>query len=349
MHILIVKTSSMGDVIHTFPAITDLLNHKKDIQIDWAVESAFAEIPRWHSGISEVIPIHLRKFFKHPFQSLMQKDLKNFYHHLRQKKYDMILDAQGLLKSAFVSSLAHGKRFGLDYASVREPLASFAYHQKIHVPKGQHAISRLRQLFAQTFDYTLPSTPIDYGLNKSEFAPPLHLNLSKKYIVFLHATTWDSKQWPNVYWQELLQKATQEGYRVLLPWGSDEEYLRAYDIAQNNSQASVLPKLNLSEIAAVLAHADGIVSVDSGLGHLACALHVPVVGIYGSTNPNLTGMQGAWTQTLTANFECAPCLQRECRYKKVSDVFPACFQTISSSQVWDTLNLLIQKKANEYT
>lgn len=351
MQILIVKTSSMGDIIHTLPAVTDLVNAKKNISIDWAVEAAFAEIPRMNASINKVIPVQLRNLRKHPLQTIRQGELRDFYQNIKKKTYDIILDAQGLIKSALLTRLAKGTHLGLDANSAREPLASLLYDKKFYIPKNQHAIHRLRQLFAKAFDYTVPDGPIHYGLNREEFSLPAQLSLSEKYLVFLHGTSWPSKHWPQSYWVTLTEKAIAAGFSVVLPWATDAEYANASEISQGLSNASILPHLSLTELAAVLAHATGVVSVDSGLGHLACALNVPLVGLYGPTDYRLTGMLGPFTAIvcpstidIELNVDCAPCLQAQCTYTKPAVTSPACFATVTPQLVLDNLITLISKK-----
>src|SRR3989338_8710444 len=155
MHVLLIKMSSMGDVIHTLPALTDALQAIPTIAIDWIIEPAFADIPTWHPAVKNIIPIPLRKWKKNIFSRETLSEVKNFYKKLREKKYDVIIDAQGLLKSAVVAKCARGKTHGHDKNSAREWIASYFYDKKYAIEKTQHAVTRTRALFAHTLQYDL--------------------------------------------------------------------------------------------------------------------------------------------------------------------------------------------------
>jgi heptosyltransferase-1 len=289
MRVLIIKTSSLGDVIHTLPALSDAAKAIPGIEFDWVVEEAFAEIPAWHSAVREVIPVALRRWRKTPFDSFSSPEWRHCKTLLAKQKYDCVIDAQGLMKSAWLAHFVKASRYGLDWQSVREPLATLAYTHKIAVPKAMHAVERVRSLFAQSLFYDLPDARGNYGLNKERF---LHSGNSVPSVVFLHGTTKDSKHWPECYWQQLAKTVGDQGFNIALPWGNDVEKKRAELIASASPQASVLPKLNLQGVASVLARAKAVVAVDTGLGHLSAALDTPTVSLYGPTSPDLVGAYG---------------------------------------------------------
>lgn len=286
--------SSMGDVFHTFPALTDAQNAIPGLVVDWVVEDAFAEIPAWHSLVERVLPIALRQWRKRPFAKQTRQQKAAFFAKLNEQKYDLVLDAQGLLKSAWVARQIAAPKVGLDWASAREKLASLFYDRKIHVVKDQHAITRLRELFAKALNYPIPTTPIEYGLNHQAWLPLDNLK-DQPYVVCLHATTWETKYWPEDYWQQLIAKLNQQGLRVVLPWGNQEEKTRSERLATGLShhQAWCPPQqLKLNEMARLLKHAKAVVSVDTGLSHVAAALDVPMVVLYRVTDPKLVGALG---------------------------------------------------------
>ncbi len=338
MRVLIVKTSSLGDVLHTLPALSDAVRAVPGICFDWVVEEAFAEIPAWHPAVDSVIPVAVRRWRNRPLQGFSNGEYGKFLRMLRARQYDKIIDAQGLIKSALLSRMAHGVRCGLDRSSAREAWAAWAYQERYVIPKSQHAIQRVRQLFAAALGYTLPENNLDYGIECAQF---LAYRYTDRYTVFLHGTTWSSKQWPEAYWIELARVAQQAGFKVRLPWGNEVERQRAMRIVQACPNAEVLQRMNLTETAAILAGAQGVIGVDSGLAHLAAALGVPSVTLYGATQPGLTGTLGAAARHLCANFSCSPCLQRRCTYHGPSDVTPACYQTISAGKVWETMTVLM--------
>lgn len=300
MRVLLIKMSSMGDVFHTFPALSDAQATIPNLTIDWVVEKSFAEIPSWHPVVDKVYPIELRKWRKAPFNKQTRQEIRTFFDKINAEKYDLVLDAQGLLKSIWVARKIKAPVVGMDWSSVREPLASLFYQQKISVAKDQHAIWRLRELFAKALGYEVtPTQPIMYGLDTASWQKPSILvqNFADNpYMVFLHGTTWPTKYWPEDYWIELLQRVNQQGFKVVLPWGNDEEFSRAQRIAAN----AVEPKdvwvpeqmLSLNDMAKMLKFAQSVVSVDTGLSHVAAALDVPMTVLYRVTDPKLIGADG---------------------------------------------------------
>ena len=337
MKLLIIKMSSLGDVIHTLPAVTELLTHHPDAVIDWVVEEAFADIPALHPGVNRVIPIALRRWRRSVVQSLRSAEVSEFLKSLRQDSYDLIVDAQGLIKSAVVSRLAKGKRVGFDASSSRESAASLAYSRRIAVPPGIHAIDRVRRLFATTFAYS-PAGTVDSGL-AGGLAP------ESPTLMFLHGTTWPSKLWPEVFWQALTRLAGESGYRVLLPAGNEEERQRAHRIVADADHAEVLPQLNLATLADRMSKCTGVVTVDTGLGHLAAALGIPLIALYGATDPALTGIRGLNQKTIVSDhLPCIPCRKRNCKFSITTDsskIFPPCFSTMTPEATWQALRLQI--------
>jgi heptosyltransferase-1 len=295
--VLIVKTSSLGDVVHTLPAISDAVAAMPNIIFDWVVEEGFSEIPTWHPGIHTVIPCALRRWRKSFFKARSSGEWKSFKVALRRNHYDLVIDAQGLLKSAMVCSLVSAPKAGYDRFSIKERIASLFYSRRYSVSKEQHAVERIRQLFAQALGYNVPAETGNCGLNKSQFIG----GCSAGKFVFLHGTTRADKYWPEPHWIELGQRLAEQGRAILLPWGNEEERLRAERIASAVSSAEVLPKLNLQGVANVLAVADAVVSVDTGLGHLAAALDVPAIAMYGATSPALVATYGANQHHIDAN------------------------------------------------
>jgi heptosyltransferase-1 len=288
VRVLLIKTSSLGDVVHTLPALTDAQHALPNIQFDWVVEEGFAEIPAWHPAIAQVIPVAIRRWRKHPLQTLLSGEWPRFKARLRETRYDLVIDAQGLLKSAWLTRYVNASVAGLDKDSAREPLASRFYDRRYAVPRDQHALERVRQLFAQSLGYRVPDSIADYGLDRNQLATPGE----QPYLLFLHGTTWPSKHWPEPYWRELAERMSEFGWAIRLPWGNADEKSRAERIADGLPSVSVLPRLNLGGIAKVVAGARACVAVDTGLGHLAAALDVPSISLYGPTLPGRVGAYG---------------------------------------------------------
>nr|WP_262924114.1 lipopolysaccharide heptosyltransferase I [Stutzerimonas nitrititolerans] len=285
---MLIKTSSLGDVVHTLPALTDAQRAIPGIQFDWVVEEGFAEIPAWHPAVAQVVPVAIRRWRKNLWQTLRSGEWRRFKARLRETRYDLVIDAQGLLKSAWLTRYVKAPVAGLDRDSAREPLASRVYDRRYAVPRDQHALERVRQLFAQALGYELPQGIGDYGLDRAQLATPGE----EPYLLFLHGTTWPSKHWPEAYWRELAERMSAFGWAIRLPWGNAEEKARAERIAEGIAGASVLPRLNLGGVAKVVAGARACVAVDTGLGHLAAALDVPCISLYGPTLPGRVGAYG---------------------------------------------------------
>lgn len=291
MHILIVKTSSLGDIVHTLPALTDAARAHPGLRCDWLVERSFAEIPAWHPAVERAIACDLRGWRRNPVRAVFGGEWGGFRRALRQTAYDLVIDAQGLVKSAWLARQARGPLAGPDASCAREPLAASFYQRRHAVPRhdAAHAVERMRRLFALALDYPLPESPPDAGLPRQRFAAP---ELAHPYAVLLHGTTWPSKRWPVERWAEVAQWLAARNLRVVLPWGSEAERGQAEAIAAASAAGLVLPRLGLTALAGWLAHARACVGVDTGLAHLAAALGTPQVTLYGPTLPRLTGAVG---------------------------------------------------------
>ncbi|WP_150539016.1 lipopolysaccharide heptosyltransferase RfaC [Actinobacillus vicugnae] len=298
MKVLIVKTSSMGDVIHTLPALTDAQKAVSNIQFDWVVEENFAEIPRWHSAVRKVIPIALRRWRKNLCKRQTWLEWQAFLAQLKSEQYDAVIDAQGLIKSAvFVTRQANGKKYGYDKHSAREGLSSLFYDQIFQIAYQQHAVERIRKLFALTLNYPIPNALGDYAI-----APHFVKKTENPtaYVLAIHATTRANKHWKEEYWQEVIRELSIQGIEIRLPWGNEQEQARAIRLAKNNPNVKVLAKLSLTELAMQIAGAKAVVSVDTGLSHLTAALDKANVILYGTTDPKLIGAYGKNQHYLTA-------------------------------------------------
>lgn len=330
MKVLLVKTSSLGDVIHTLPALTDAQRAIAGIRFDWVVEEGFAEIPGWHPAVDQVIPVAIRRWRKNLLETLRSGEWQRFTERLAGQRYDLVIDAQGLLKSAWLTRYAKAPVAGLDRDSAREPWAARFYDRRYAVPREQHALERVRQLFAQALGYPLPVGLGDYGLDRNR----LQLPEDEPYLLFLHGTTWPSKHWPESYWRELAERMSEYGWAIRLPWGNAEEQARAERIADGLANVRVLPKLNLAGVAGVIAGARACVAVDTGLGHLAAALDVPTVSLYGPTLPGRVGAYGRGQVHLCAS---GPDAGKGDRHKP-------CFDDLRAERVVTALEALLRSE-----
>lgn len=287
--ILLVKTSSLGDVVHNLPVATDIRAMVPSAQIDWVVEEAFAAIPGLHPAVARVMPVAIRRWRSRLLDRAVREEIRAFARELKREQYDAVIDTQGLLKSALVAWAARGIRHGLDFASAREPLTWF-YDRTYSVPWTMHAVERNRALAARALAYTAPPD-VDYGIAadraRSAWLP------SEPYAVLVHAASARAKLWPEANWIELATLLEKRGTRSVLPWGNADERQRAETIARAVPGAIVAPGLPLVEVPPLLAGARAVVGVDTGLAHLAAALKVPTVGIYRATDPAATGLYGS--------------------------------------------------------
>lgn len=287
LKLLIIKTSSLGDVIHNLPIIHDIHRHYPDIKIDWVVEEAFSDIPKLHPAVNHVIPVAIRRWRKAVFKQSTWAEITVAKQQIASTQYDFVLDTQGLLKSGLLAMLSHGKKHGYDKSSAREPLAALFYNVKHQVSRTQHAVSRNRALAALSLGYTIPEDPPHYGITASA---PIDSLPDKPYIVGLHGTSRDSKLWPTEHWIEFGESLAKQSLQLALPWASKAEFERAQHIASKCNNVVVLPKLSIAQLATVINQALAAVGVDTGLSHLSVALGIPTVAIYTDTNPALTGV-----------------------------------------------------------
>lgn len=335
MRVLVVKTSSIGDVIHTLPALTDARRARPDIVFDWVVEEELAQIPRWHPGVDRVIPVAYRTWRFHPLKGILGGALAAFRARLRERRYDAVIDAQGLYKSGVITAFADGPKHGYDLASCREKLAPLAYDHRYAVPRRDHAIQRTRTLFAQVLGYSVPQGMPDYGLDPARLPPA---DLPQPFVLLLHGTKWRTKRWSAERWRGLARIAVAAGNAVCLPWQTGEERARAESIAEHVPGAQVLPPENLERMAGILARASGVVAVDTGLAHLAAALAIPTVTLYGATEPGRTGTMGARQERILAAKPCVPCRNKICNYTGNAHAPSPCLEAVTPEAVWQRLS-----------
>jgi heptosyltransferase-1 len=289
MRILLVKTSSLGDVIHNLPVVSDIRRHLPDAVIDWCVEENFAAIPRLHPGVHEVVPVAVRRWRRQPFSAAVWREVGAARRRLGDGRYDRVVDTQGLLKSALLARLAGVPVSGYAGASAREPAAARFYRHHFVVPCDLHAVERNRRLVAAALGYSADA-PLDYGIAAPELTLPWLP--AAPFAVFLTATSRDDKLWPEAHWRELGHALAGQGVRAVLPGGSGIERERAGRLAAAIPGALAAPPLSIAELAALLGRARAAIGVDTGLTHLAVALRIPTVALYTATDPGLTGVLG---------------------------------------------------------
>jgi heptosyltransferase-1 len=288
MPILLVKTSSLGDVVHNLPVVSDLRARFPNQAIDWVVEETLVDIPRLHPAVRRVIPVAVRRWRKTLLSSATWREMAAFRHDLRNDAYDVVLDTQGLVKSGLIAAAARGRKLGYDRAAAREPLAARFYDHGFIIPKNVHAVERNRWLAAAAFDYA-PGAPLDYGIA----AKPLTAAwLPAAYAVLLTASSRVDKLWVDADWLQLAAWLHQRGLACVLPSGSEAERERVALLARRMERGVAAPPLEIAQLAGLFAGAALIVGVDTGLTHLATALGRPTLGLYCATDPLLTGVYG---------------------------------------------------------
>lgn len=287
--ILLVKTSSLGDVVHNLPVASDIASAIQNAEIDWLVEEAYASIPLLHRCVKRAIPVALRRWRNAWWRRESRRELGVFLRDLRADEYDAVIDTQGLIKSAVAARAARGRRYGFDRASAREPFTMF-YHRTFHVPRDLHAVERNRSLAAQALGYTLPGR-VDYGIHVARAR--FEWLTAQRYGVLIHATSAAHKLWPEQNWIESGRAIAARDIRAVLPWGNKLERSRSERLAALIPGAVVPPALSVADLASVLAGAEYALGVDTGLTHLAVAVGIPTVGIYSATNPSRTGLYGS--------------------------------------------------------
>ena len=314
MRLLIVKTSSMGDVVHALPAVADAhewaLAQGVSLEIDWLVEPAFAALPELHEGVQQVHRLPWRKWRKALFKPATARAtwqaMRDLRRTLRARSYDLVVDCQGLLKSAWWARQAGAPVAGYDRKSIREPLASLFFHQRHPVGRELHAVERCRRLMhmalnqqaspgARTDSFTAqqPSLPPpDFGLQRPTLARPYHhAELKPDYFVLIPNASRPEKHWPDPDWQAVGLHLAARGWQPVVLWGSRAEEAMAQRIAQGCG-GWVPPFLTVEEAARLLAGAKMVVGLDTGFAHVAAAVGRPVVGIYCDHEPGLTGITG---------------------------------------------------------
>jgi heptosyltransferase-1 len=284
--ILFIKTSSLGDVIHHMPALTEARRQRPDARFFWVVEEAYAPLVGLHPAVSGVIPVASRRWRERMLTPSTWREIASFRRRLHERRCDVVIDTQGLFRSALIARLAPGKRHGYDADSIRERVASWCYDVRHAVPRDLHAIARNRLLTGRALGYA-PAGAVDFGLARGGLAAG-----GGSYGILFHATARPEKEWPETSWIALARILAARGTTLLLPWGTAAEGARSGRIAAAVANARVPERQPLDRMARLIAGAAFVVGVDTGLLHLAAALGVPLVAIFVGSEPGLTAPMG---------------------------------------------------------
>jgi heptosyltransferase-1 len=297
--ILLIKTSSLGDVVHNFPAVSDIGRRFPGAVIDWVVEEAYAPLVRMHPAVHRAVPVAVRRWRRKLLEAATWRELADWRRLIAGERYDAVIDSQGLLKSAVLAASATGRKHGLDAASARERVAARFYDSVHHVPRHLHAVTRNRLLAAEALGYR-------YGELSYGFPPRAERDAGGSQVIFLHSTSRHDKHWLEQSWVELGQEMEKRGMQIVLPWGNDAERQRSERIRSKLTAAVVPPAMSLQQLAETFGQASAVVGLDTGLVHLAAALGCRVVAIHCSTSPELTGVFGAMRATNVGRAGQAP-------------------------------------------
>lgn len=284
--VLIVKTTSMGDLVHALPALTDIARACPGVQIDWVAEDVFAAIPALHPAVHHIIPVAIRRWRKKWWRPEVRAEWKQFRQQLTATRYDAVIDLQGLIKSAVLSRIAEGPVHGPDRQSARDGTAALFYQYTHRVPYEQSAVARARGLCAAALGYTLSGPPV-FGLSVD--APS---GMPASYAALLPSTSRDEKMWQEDHWQKLIASLLEQGLTPVVFSGNDEELARAKRLLLGTPNGLALAKMPLHAAAQILGHARVIIGVDTGLTHLGGALGRPVLGLYTDSDPALAPVTG---------------------------------------------------------
>ena len=290
--LLLIKTSSMGDLIHTFPALTDLSRHRpNEYHLTWVVEESFADIARMHPMTRDLIIFGSRRWKKNLFKRETWQDFGRFKTALQAEKWDLIVDCQGLFKSAMITKMAAQKgtipTYSYTKESIRDPFAARFYQHGFSVQKGLTAIERNRQLLAQIFNYT-PKPLADFGIDHWTERSPL--TPDRPFVALIHGTSAENKEWPETKWIEVGQYLIRRGLISILFWGNEREKARAERIAEQVPEAIVMPRVSLQEAGFILSKASLIIAVDTGFAHLANTQDRPIIGLFLGSDSHYAGV-----------------------------------------------------------
>ena len=281
----------MGDLMHALPAVSEAKEQIDDISFDWVVDTNFASVPSWHPSVDEIIETDHRNWKKQFFSYTSRKSIKKVINKINESNYDLVVDMQNNLKSAFISYVIKHDVIGMDAKSVREFPAHLAYSKKVFVDKSVHAIERQKILLGKSLNYDYKRSKVDYGVNYDLFEKP-KINLPHNYYVLVQNASWLTKQWSVENWQNLIKYLEERDINMLLPSGSLEEYKRAKQISAISHKAKALDLMPLNEIAYVIKNADFCIASDTGLAHLSALSGTPSITLYGPTKTSLIGTNG---------------------------------------------------------
>lgn len=335
--VMLVRLSSLGDIIHTWPALTDLHRQRPGIELHWLVESDYAELAALHPLVQQVWPVSLRRLLRQrrrvDWQCFQQQRAD-----WRSVVFDRVLDSQGLIKSALISRQVRAhSHHGFAAGSSRERLAGWFTGQGHQVDPALPAICRYRELLADVFGYQYRGEP-DFGV-ADQFTD---VTVQPERVLLLPGTAWLSKRWSPQYWQTLAARLLADGATVTMLWGDAAERQLASGLAAQLPALQVPDeRLPLPALARLIAGQGLVVGLDSGLSHLAGALGRPTVTLFGASSLDYAGVPGRQAHNISAGLSCSPCQRRQCpRLPPGSKQTPPCMAALTADQVWQQVSAI---------
>lgn len=284
--ILVVRPSSLGDVVYALALVDDVLAHDPHAQVGWVAEEAFASLVGMDRRVAPVVPVAFRRWRTRPLAAATWREFRAFRSALRAERYDVILDLQEQVKGGLIARMARGRRHGLDRQSIREPIATLFDDVHHRIGRDLHFVDKCRSLAGAALGYAVTGPP-RWHFTVPTAGPALPVG---PYALVFHATSRADKLWPEAHWRALLARFADAGLATLLPWGSADEEARSHRIAAGAVDAIVPARQSLPALAALARSAHVVVGVDTGLTHLAAALGAPTVAIFAATDPRLAGV-----------------------------------------------------------
>ncbi len=284
--VLVVRPSSLGDVVYALAIVADIRQALPDAAIDWVAEESFAALPAQLNGVRAVIPVALRRWRASLLRASTWREFAAFRRAMAAERYDAVIDLQEQLKGAIIARIARGRRHGLSAGSIREPLATLLHDRHHVVDRDIHFVAKCRVIAGSALGYAVSGPPRWHW----KPMPPAPATPDLPYAVLVTATSRTGKLWPETHWRALASHCAQNGLDVVLPWGTPDEEARCQRIAEGIARAQVPVRQSLQAVATLLARATLVVGVDTGLTHLAAALATPTIALFTQTDPALAGV-----------------------------------------------------------
>ncbi|MGN6625866.1 MAG: lipopolysaccharide heptosyltransferase I [Tepidisphaeraceae bacterium] len=318
--ILIVKPSALGDIVHTLPILQLLRRRFPAAQIDWLVVPAFASLLDGHPLLNSVIRFDRKRFAGWYRSAATARELIAFHRRLRQSRYDLAIDLQGLFRSGWLT-WASGAADRVGFAYAREGAPLFYNHRVPTETHEKHAVERYLDI-AEALGCGRGPVTFDFGIDDAVRAATAELvGEGRPYAVLLPGTNWATKRWPAENYAALVEPIAQRfGLRTIIAGGGDVAGIE-FPGAQ-----SLAGKTDLKQLVALLEKADLVIANDSGPMHIAAALNRPLVTLFGPTNAVRTGPYARMETVLQLDLVCRPCYSRTC-------VHTSCLQWITPPEV----------------